>query len=87
MKLDERYVPDPACLLQAISETDGRLALSARAPARMILKVPEKQENDMMQEALKVARKVVKRINELEEAKREKEQADVLADCDPGADR
>ncbi|MBQ6514403.1 MAG: transcription-repair coupling factor [Clostridia bacterium] len=87
MKLDERYVPDPACLLQAISETDGRLALSARAPARMILKVPEMQENDMMQEALKVARKVVKRINELEEAKREKEQADVLAACDPGADR
>ena len=86
MKLDERFVPDPACLLQAISETDGRLALSARAPARMILKVPEIQENDMMQEALKVARKVVKRVNELEEAKREKEQAEVLADCNPGAD-
>ena len=86
MKLDERFVPDPACLLQAISETDGRLALSARAPARMILKVPEMQENDMMQEALKVARKVVKRVNELEEAKREKEQAEVLADCNPGAD-
>ena len=73
MKLDERYVPDPACLLQAISETDGRLALSARAPARMILKVPEMQENDMMQEALKVARRVVKRINELEEAKKEQD--------------
>ena len=69
MKLDERFVPDPACLLQAISETDGRLALSARAPARMILKVPEMQESEMMQEALKVTRKVVKRVNELEEAK------------------
>ena len=35
MTLDERFVPDPACLLQAISETDGRLALSARASARI----------------------------------------------------
>ena len=74
MKLDERFVPDPACLLQAISETDGRLVLSARAPARMILKVPEMQESDMMQEALKVARKVVRRVNELEEAKKENEE-------------
>ena len=69
MKLDERYVPDPACLLQAISETDGRLALSARAPVRMILKVPNLQEQEMLQEALKTARKLVARIRELEEAK------------------
>jgi transcription-repair coupling factor (superfamily II helicase) len=71
MKLDERYVPDPACLLQAISETDGRLALSARAPARMILKVQNMGEAELLQEALKVVRKVVKRVNELEEAKKE----------------
>jgi transcription-repair coupling factor (superfamily II helicase) len=69
MKLDERYVPDPACLLQAISETDGRLALSARAPAKMILKAPTLQEGEMLQEALKVTRKLVKRIAELEETK------------------
>ena len=70
MKLDERYVPDPACLLQAISETDGRLALSARAPARMILKAPNLQEQEMLQEALRTARKLVKRVTELEEAKK-----------------
>ena len=75
MKLDERFVPDPACLLQAISETDGRLVLSARAPARMILKVPEMQESDMMLEALRSIRKLVKRITELEEAKKEQEGA------------
>ena len=69
MKLDERYVPDPACLLQAISETDGRLVLSARAPVRMILKVPNLQEQEMLQEALKTARKLVARVKELEEAK------------------
>ncbi|MBR5960507.1 MAG: transcription-repair coupling factor, partial [Clostridia bacterium] len=71
MKVDERYVPDPACLLQAISETDGRLILSARAPARMILKVANLQEQEMLQEALKVTRKLVARIKELEEEKSE----------------
>ena len=54
---------------QAISETDGRLALSARAPAKMILKAPALQEGEMLQEALKVTRKLVKRIAELEETK------------------
>lgn len=68
MKLDERYVPDPACLLQAISETDGRLALSARASARMVLKTPNMQETELLQEALKVVRKLVARVTELEEA-------------------
>ncbi len=86
MKLDERFVPDPACLLQAISETDGRLVLSARAPARMILKVPEMQESDMMQEALKVMRRLIGRLNELENIKREKEEnPDVLDNCPAGA--
>ena len=65
MKLDERFVPDPACLLQAISETDGRLVLSARAPARMILKVINSQEQELLLEALKVIRKLTKRIDEL----------------------
>ena len=69
MKVDERYVPDPACLLQAISETDGRLILSARAPARMILKVTNLQEQELLQEALKVTKKLVARIKELEEEK------------------
>ena len=71
MTLDERFVPDPACLLQAISETDGRLALSARASARMILKTPELQEQELLQEALKVIRKLEARVSELEEAARE----------------
>ena len=76
MTLDERFVPDPACLLQAISETDGRLALSARASARMILKTPNLQEYELLQEALQVIRKLAARVSELEEAaKAEKEEA------------
>ena len=80
MKLDERYVPDPACLLQAISETDGRLVLSARTSARMILKVPEMQEGEMLQETLKVVRKVAKRTMELEAAK-DNHQPELMVDA------
>ena len=36
------------------------------------------QESDMMQEGLKVVRKVVKRVGELEEAKKEQEEAKVI---------
>ena len=75
MKLNEQYVPDPACLLQAISETDGRLALSARSSARMILKAPELQEQELLQEALKVLRRLVKRVQELEEEKKKAEES------------
>jgi len=70
MKLDERCVPDPACFLQAISETDGRLALSARSSARMVLKTAITQETELLREALKVIRKLVRRVSELEEAAR-----------------
>ena len=41
----------------------------------MILKEPGMQDSDLMQEALAVARKVVKRVSELEEAKKEQEGA------------
>ena len=71
LKLDERFVPDPACLLQAISETDGRLALSARGAARMVLKAPGMQEHELLREGLKVMRALSARVKELEAAKAE----------------
>ena len=67
LKLDERYVPDPAIFLQAISETDGRLALSARVSARMVMKTENLQEKELLAEALRVVRKLVRRVTELEE--------------------
>ena len=79
MILDERFVPEPACLLQAISETDGRLGLSARASARIILKTPNLPETELLQEALKVVRKLEKRVRELEEAAREKAEQEKTA--------
>ena len=70
MRLDERYIPDPACFLQAISETDGRLALSARPPVRLVLKAPNLHEGDLMLEGLKVIRKLSARLDALLAAKK-----------------
>ncbi len=67
MRLDERYIPDAAKFLQAISETDGRLVLSARAPASLMLKDPSLQENEMLPEALKVMRKLYANLEKLNE--------------------
>ena len=73
MKLDERYVPDAALFLQAISETDGRLSLSARAPYRLILRCEIPTDPLLAAEGLKVLRKLTARIDALTEAKKESE--------------
>lgn len=69
LRLEDRYVPDPACFLQAISETDGRLVLSARGASRLVLKAPGLQEKELLQEGLKVMRPLAARVKELEAAK------------------
>ena len=74
MKLDERYVPDAAVFLNAIAETDGRLSLTARPPFRLVLKVSAGKDTDLMAEGLKVLRKLVKRFDELLEAKKVEEE-------------
>ena len=74
MKLDERYVPDAAVFLQAIAETDGRLSLTARPPFRLVLKVSAGKDTELMAEGLKVMRKLVKRMDELLETKKEEEE-------------
>ena len=57
--------------LQAISETDGRLSLSARPPYRLLLKCSAAKDTDLMADGLKVMRKLSARIDELLEAKKE----------------
>ena len=73
MRLDERFVPDPACFLQAISETDGRLVLSARERAALTLKMTGGEDREMMREALQVMRKLTARLAVLTEEKNTKE--------------
>ena len=69
MKLDERCLPDPAIFLQAISETDGRLTLTAKPPYRLILKCSIPGDSELLTEGLRMLRKLVKRIDELTEMK------------------
>ncbi len=73
MKLDERFVPDPAVFLQAISDTDGRLMLTARAPYRLVLKCTAPNDSGLVAEGLKVLRKLTGRIDELTAAQKESE--------------
>ena len=74
MKLDERYVPDAACFLQAIAETDGRLQLTARMPYRLMLKCAIPKDPELVTEGLKVMRKLNARIDALAEEKKQKEE-------------
>ena len=73
MKLDERYVPDAGVFLQAIAETDGRLALTARMPCRLIWKAEAGKDEELISEGLKMMRKLWKRIEELSEEKQQTE--------------
>ena len=67
MRLDERYIPNPALFLQAIAETDGRLGLTARPPVSLMLRDPALKDRDVLPEALKVMRKLNARMEKLNE--------------------
>ena len=69
MKLDERYIPNPALFLQAIAETDGRLGLTARPPVSLMLRDPLLKDRDVLAESLKVMRKLNARMEKLNEEK------------------
>ncbi|MGN0777766.1 MAG: transcription-repair coupling factor [Aristaeellaceae bacterium] len=64
-RLDDRYVPDPMSLLQAMTDTDKRLSLSTQKPTAMLLKEPRMQERDMLREGVKVLTRLTVRLNEL----------------------
>ena len=77
-RLDERYVPEAGIFLQALSETDGRLVLSARKGAALLLKDPRLQEREALSEALKVMKKLAANLDRLEaEAKAAAEAPDL----------
>ena len=73
MRLEEHCVPDPACFLQAIAETDGRLILSSRPPAALTLRGVKGEDWQALREGLKVMRKLIRRLDQLTEAKKETE--------------
>jgi len=72
MRLDERYVPDPAKLLQAMTETDPRLSLSAGTTPALLLKNPGATERDTLAELLRVVKRLTARLEELTAAEEQR---------------
>ena len=64
LKLEERFVPDPALLLKAMAETDPRLALTPAAVPMLILKADWPSDEACLPEALKVLERLANRIGE-----------------------
>ena len=65
--------------LTAIQETDRRLSLSARPPYRLQLKCSAEKDTDLLDEGLKVIRKLTARISKLLEEKKKEEPVEVEA--------
>ena len=68
LRLDDRYIPDPMALLQAMTDTDKRLSLSAQKPTALLLKEPRLQERDMLREGVKVLKQLCGQVDALREA-------------------
>ena len=68
MRLDSRCAPDLGIFLQALSQTDGRLSLSAKGPTALLLRDASLAERDMLREGVKVLKKLCGQVDALREA-------------------
>ncbi len=76
MRLDERYVPDPALLLRAMTETDEKLALSGGTGTALTWESRVSTDGALLRELLGVIRRLCARLDALEaQAKQEIEAA------------
>ena len=65
MRVDNRYIPEPALLLRAMQDTDGRLRATHAAPAAILLHDPRLLERDMLRETVAVLKKLTARLEAL----------------------
>ena len=75
MKLDEHHVPDAGLLIQAMQDTDGRLSLTASKPYALVLRYDKPNTQNDLYEGLNVTRKLVARLDQLTEMKKQAEEA------------
>lgn len=66
MRLDQRYLPQPQLLMQAMIDTDQRLSLTPSQPVSLLLREPRMTEGDMLVEGVKVLKKLVARLSALQ---------------------
>jgi hypothetical protein len=62
MKLEEKHVPDPVKLIDALGQTDKRLILSASKTPALLLKDVKLTVEEMLPLAVKLLEKVVNLI-------------------------
>ena len=73
MRLDQRYIPDPQLLTQAMMDTDKRLSLTPTQPVSLMLKDPKLGEGDMLLEGVKVLKQLSARLDQLKKQKEKTE--------------
>ena len=73
MRLDQRYIPDPQLLTQAMMDTDKRLSLTPTQPVSLMLRDPKLGEGDMLLEGVKVLKQLSARLDQLKKQKEKTE--------------
>ena len=65
MRLEDRYVADPLRLLQAMTETDPRLALSRGSAVALTLKSAAHTDRELLYDLLRVVKALNAKLDEL----------------------
>ena len=65
LRLDEHFLPDPAALYTAITETDPRIAFSLRQPPEMVLRQPGLSSETALSFSIGLLNQVFTRMREL----------------------
>lgn len=69
--LDQRYMPDPAILMQAMIDTDSRLNFSHRKPTALQLTEVRLDEAGMLEEGVRVLKKLDEKVQKMVKQKSE----------------
>ena len=65
LRMDEKFLPDPAALYTAVTETDLRIAFSVRQPPEMVLRQPGLTSDSALPFAIGLLSRVLARTREL----------------------
>ena len=68
LRLDEKFLPDPAALYSAVAETDPRISFTLKQPPEMLIRQPDLTPESALALAIKLLSQVLQRTRELSEA-------------------
>lgn len=71
MRIDNRFVPEPMVLLQAMKDTDPRLSVAPTGPSAILLQAKQPNDRALLSEGLRVMRRLTARVDELLAARKE----------------